>query len=122
LEAVLATYEDDAYTHEPSGGKYVYRGKEQLREIYTSQFSNEGGIGLEHCTITDDSVRCAIEYNCVRWGSPILRRRWASRCTSAGAVGCSQQRAFLTTTPLLPSPKRPPYRADSGEHPFHVLG
>ena len=68
LEAVLATYEDDAYVREPSGGKYVYHGKEELRKIYAMQFSNGGGIGLEHCTVTDDGVRCAIEYNCVRWG------------------------------------------------------
>ena len=31
-------------------------------------FPTGGGIGLEHCTITDDRLRCAIEYNCVRWG------------------------------------------------------
>ena len=31
-------------------------------------FANGGGIPLEHCTLTDDGVRCAIEYNCVRWG------------------------------------------------------
>jgi hypothetical protein len=24
---------------------------------------------LQHCTVTDDGVRCALEYNCVRWGS-----------------------------------------------------
>jgi hypothetical protein len=23
---------------------------------------------LEHCAVTDDGVRCALEYNCVRWG------------------------------------------------------
>jgi hypothetical protein len=68
LEAVLATYEDDAYVREPSGGEYVYRGKEKLREVYSFQFANGGGIPLEHCTVTDDGVRCAIEYNCVRWG------------------------------------------------------
>jgi hypothetical protein len=68
LEAVLATYEDDAYTREPSGGEYVYRGKENLREVYSAQFANGGGIRLEHCTVTDNGVRCAIEYNCVRWG------------------------------------------------------
>jgi hypothetical protein len=28
----------------------------------------KGGIQLEHCTVTDDGVRCAVEYNCVRWG------------------------------------------------------
>ena len=68
LEAVLATYEEDAYAREPSGGEYIYRGKEQLREIYSAQFANGGGIPLEHCTVTDDGVRCAIEFNSVRWG------------------------------------------------------
>ena len=68
LEAVLATYEEDAYAREPSGGEYVYQGKEKLREVYSAQFANGGGIPLEHCTLTDDGVRCAIEYNCVRWG------------------------------------------------------
>jgi SnoaL-like protein len=68
LEAVLATYEEDAYAREPSGGEYVYRGKEKLRGVYSAQFANGGGILLEHCTVTDNGVRCAIEYNCVRWG------------------------------------------------------
>lgn len=68
LEAVLATYEDDAYVREPSGGEYVYRGKEKLREVYSFMFANGGGIPLEHCAVTDDGVRCAVEYNCVRWG------------------------------------------------------
>ncbi len=68
LEAVLAAYEDDAYVREPSGGEYVYRGKERLREVYSYMFANGGGIPVEHCAVTDDGVRCAIEYNCVRWG------------------------------------------------------
>src|SRR5215210_7072957 len=62
LEAVLAAYEDDAYAREPSGGEYVYRGKEKLREVYSAIFAN-GGITVEFCTLTDDGVRCAIEYN-----------------------------------------------------------
>jgi SnoaL-like domain len=68
LEAVLAAYEEDAFVREPSGGEYVYRGKERLREVYSFQFANGGGIPLEHCAVTDDGVRCAVEYNCVRWG------------------------------------------------------
>jgi hypothetical protein len=68
LEAVLSTYEEDAYVREPSGGQYVYRGKEKLLEVYSAQFANGGGIPLEHCTVTDDGTRCAVEYNCVRWG------------------------------------------------------
>jgi hypothetical protein len=32
-------------------------------------FSAGGGIAVEHCAVTDDGLRCALEYNCVRWGS-----------------------------------------------------
>jgi hypothetical protein len=67
LEGVLDAYEDDGYAREPSGGAYVYRGKARLRQIYTMQFMS-GGIPLEYCTLTDDGDRCAIEFNCVRWG------------------------------------------------------
>jgi hypothetical protein len=67
LDAVVATYEEDAYAREPSGGEYIYRGKERLREVYSLMFAN-GGIQLEHCSLTDDGVRCAVEYNGVRWG------------------------------------------------------
>jgi hypothetical protein len=28
-----------------------------------------GGGGLEPCVVTDNGVRCAVECNCVRWGS-----------------------------------------------------
>ena len=67
LEGILDAYEDDGYAREPSAGEYVYRGKARLRQIYTMQFMR-GGIPLEYCSLTDDGSRCAIEYNCVRWG------------------------------------------------------
>ena len=28
-----------------------------------------GGIALQNCAVTHDGGRCALEYNCVRWGS-----------------------------------------------------
>jgi len=68
LQAIMGTFETDGYAREPSGGAYLHRGAEGLRELYAHLFANGGGIGLEHCTLTDDGVRCAIEYNCVRWG------------------------------------------------------
>jgi hypothetical protein len=68
LAGIVATFESDGYAREPSGGAYVHRGAEGLRELYTHMFANGGGIGLEHCTLTDNGVRCAIEYNLVRWG------------------------------------------------------
>src|SRR5215204_2340106 len=69
LEGTVTTFEPDGYAREPSGGSYLHRGAEGLRELYAHLFANGGGIPLEHCTLTDDGVRCAIEYNCVRWGA-----------------------------------------------------
>ena len=68
LESIVETFQPDGYAREPSGGAYVHRGAEGLRELYAHLFANGGGIPLEHCTLTDDGTRCAIEYNCVRWG------------------------------------------------------
>ncbi len=68
LEGIVSTFEPDGYAREPSGGAYLHRGVEALRELYMYLFANGGGIPLEHCTLTDDGVRSAIEYNCVRWG------------------------------------------------------
>jgi hypothetical protein len=69
LEGIVRTFEPDGYAREPSGGAYLHRGVQGLRELYAHLFANGGGISLEHCTLTDDGVRCAIEYNCVRWGA-----------------------------------------------------
>jgi hypothetical protein len=68
LESIVRTFEADGYAREPSGGAYLHQGAERLRELYAHMFANGGGIHLEHCTLTDDGIRCAIEYNCVRWG------------------------------------------------------
>jgi hypothetical protein len=69
LEGIVASFEPDGYAREPSGAAYLHRGIEALRDLYAHMFANGGGIGLDHCTLTDDGVRCAIEYNGVRWGT-----------------------------------------------------
>ncbi|HZB81813.1 MAG TPA: hypothetical protein VE288_03075 [Rubrobacteraceae bacterium] len=68
LEGIVGTFEPGGYAREPSGGSYLHRGAEGLRQLYAHLFANGGGIPLEHCTLTDDGTQCAIEYNCVRWG------------------------------------------------------
>jgi hypothetical protein len=68
LEGILATYQDDAVVREPAGGPYVYEGKEALRQIYALQFADGAGIPLQHCTVTDDGVACALEWNATKWG------------------------------------------------------
>src|SRR5689334_22899256 len=69
LAGILAAYEPDATTREPSGGPYVFHGTEQIGEIYRLQFAAGGGIALQFCTATDDGTACALEYNAVRWGA-----------------------------------------------------
>jgi ketosteroid isomerase-like protein len=68
-EAVVSTFAPDGYFRGPFGPRYAHRGAAELRSFYARCFSAGGGIGLERCAVTDDGVRCALEYNCVRWGS-----------------------------------------------------
>ncbi len=67
-DAVVDTFAPDGYFREPIGPHYEHRGTAELRSFFAMCFSAGGGVGLEHCSVTDDGVRCAVEYNCVRWG------------------------------------------------------
>ena len=68
-EEVVRTFAPDGYFRGPFGPDHAHRGTAELRSFYTACFSAGGGIGLEPCAVTDDGVRCALEYNCLRWGS-----------------------------------------------------
>jgi hypothetical protein len=72
VDATVAAFEPDGCAREPAGGQYVHRGAEGLRAFYEYLFSNDGGIPLEHCSLTDDGRACALEYNVVRWGKTEL--------------------------------------------------
>jgi limonene-1,2-epoxide hydrolase len=67
-EAVVRTFTPDGYYREPIGPHATHRGTAELRSFFTGEFSAGGGIDLQRCAVTDDGVRCALEYNCVRWG------------------------------------------------------
>jgi hypothetical protein len=67
-EAIVGTFEPEGYYREPGGPRPTHRGRGELRSFFTDSFSAGGGIGLEHCAVTDDGMRCAVEFNCVRWG------------------------------------------------------
>ena len=68
-EAIVDTFAPDGYFREPIVSHNVHSGIPTLHSFFTMRFSAGGGIGLQYCTVTDDGVRCAMEYNCVRWGS-----------------------------------------------------
>jgi ketosteroid isomerase-like protein len=67
-DAAANTFAPDGYFREPYGPGSLHRGARELKAFFAERFSAGGGIILEHCAVTDDGVRCALEYNCVRWG------------------------------------------------------
>jgi ketosteroid isomerase-like protein len=67
-DAMVATFAPDGYYREPIGPHPVHHGAAELRAFFSTRLGADGGIGLQHCAVTDDGVRCAVEYNCVRWG------------------------------------------------------
>jgi ketosteroid isomerase-like protein len=69
VEAVVGTFSPDGYFREPVGPHAIHRGAADLRSFFTARFSTGGGVRLEPCVVTDGGVRCAVEYNCVRWGN-----------------------------------------------------
>jgi hypothetical protein len=67
IEAIVNTFAPNGYYREAIGPHSVHRGAAELHLFFTERLGH-GGIGLQHCAVTDDGVRCALEYNCVRWG------------------------------------------------------
>ncbi len=72
-DAVVDTFASDGYFREPIGPDHIHSGTRELRSFFARCFSAGGGINLQCCVVTDDGVRCAVEYNCVRWGSHDLQ-------------------------------------------------
>jgi hypothetical protein len=86
VDAIVSTFEADGYFREPAGDEYVYQGLEQLRH-FMAQILAPGGIGLEHCTVTDDGVACAIEFNAVQFGKAALTPQAGVAVYERGASG-----------------------------------
>jgi hypothetical protein len=68
-QGIVSSFEADGYLREPIGPDSLHRGADELRSYFVESFGTGGGIRLENCLLTDDGTRCALEYNCVRWGS-----------------------------------------------------
>ncbi len=69
VDVIVGTFASEGYFREPIGPHYIHRGTAELRAFFATAFRAGGGIGLQGCAVTDDGMRCALEYNCVRWGS-----------------------------------------------------
>jgi ketosteroid isomerase-like protein len=68
-DAIVGTFSPEGYYRESIGPHNTHRGTAELRSFFAGCFGAGGGIGLEQCAVTDDGARCALEFNCLRWGS-----------------------------------------------------
>ncbi|MCX5205856.1 hypothetical protein OG897_31035 [Streptomyces sp. NBC_00237] len=71
-EPIVRSLSHDGSFREPGGPQYTHRCTDELPAFFTMFFSAGGGIGLQHRTVTHGGTRCAVEYNCVRWGTSEL--------------------------------------------------
>ena len=68
-EAAVGVFAPTGYFRESLPELGAHRGTAELRSFFAQQFSEGGGITLQPCSVTDDGVRCAVEFNCARWGT-----------------------------------------------------
>jgi hypothetical protein len=67
-EFVLSLFEERAYIQEPSGSKFIHKGKTGLEKFYSNAL-DKGGVNLKHCTATFDGRHFAVEYVFDEWGN-----------------------------------------------------
>ena len=84
---ITATFEPDGCFREPAGPQYRVCGTAALHEFFSGFFSLGGGIILEHCTVTEDGTRTALEFNAVRWGSVDMPHQAGIAVYERGATG-----------------------------------
>jgi hypothetical protein len=86
-DRITATFEPDGCFREPAGPQFRRCGTDTLREFFALFFSAGGGIILEHCTVTEDGVRTALEFNAVRWGGHDLPHQAGVAIYERGPTG-----------------------------------
>jgi hypothetical protein len=84
---ITATFEPDGCFREPAGPQFRVCGTANLLEFFGRFFSAGGGIVLEHCTVTEDGVRTALEFNAIRWGETALSPQAGVAVYERGATG-----------------------------------
>ncbi len=105
-EAAMAAFEPGAVVREPTGAASTHRGSDELRALF-ERFLADGGIALEHCTVTDDGRACALEYNVVGWGRTRLPPQAGVAVHVRGASGrLAAARMYDDADPPLRTPSR----------------
>jgi hypothetical protein len=65
VDAAVAAFAPAGCLRESLGADH--QGPAALRAYFERCLAG-GGVEFDECLVTDDGVRCAVEYNCVRWG------------------------------------------------------
>ncbi|MDH2415948.1 nuclear transport factor 2 family protein [Nocardioides sp. CER19] len=68
VDALVSAFAPGGYVREAIGSPGLHRGPDEIRSFYSAWFGEGGGLGLRCCLVTDDGVRCAVEYTCDSWG------------------------------------------------------
>jgi len=71
VPGTLEQFDGDAILREPTGEREVHRGKSELLWFF-DRLLESGGISMERCSLTDDGMACALEYNLTAWGGVLL--------------------------------------------------
>jgi hypothetical protein len=87
LFGILEQFAPEAELREGSGDVPVHRGLAALRRFFTLLFANGGGLGLEHCAITDEGASCALEYVVTTWGRSALPHQAAAAVYARADTG-----------------------------------
>jgi hypothetical protein len=97
---ITATFEREGCFREPAGPQYRVCGTDALRPFFAGFFAVGGGIILEHCTVTEDGVRTALEFNAVRWGEHVMPHQAGIAIYERGASGkLADARVYDDVTP-----------------------
>jgi hypothetical protein len=71
VDAAVGAFADDGYLRESFGPQPTHRGSTELRAFF-EQCLRGGGVEMAVCAATDDGVRCAVEYNCLRLAGHVV--------------------------------------------------
>jgi len=71
VTGMLELFDTLGEVREPTGDYDVHRGKRALGRFFGRVFVS-GGISVERCSLTDDGMSCALEYNLTAWGGILL--------------------------------------------------